>query len=220
MQTKATPKRTAAKKLPPAEAKSAVLDAAEMLISERGPDAVSLADVAKAASVTQAFISDSFGTYQDLVSAVVARHRDLYALRATELVARTDFVPGTGEALEILIDLLSDRRHARLVAWSLLRGAHDVPFFDHERMRTIIDVAAAAGAARLGLPADVLRKEAEGRIAMVSYAAFGFAIAGDSVSAALGREPSAEDAGTFRRQLRVMIQGYLALAGPRALPLS
>lgn len=220
MTTKERAKKSPRKKRSVGETRSAILDAAVTHFSDWGPDTVDLDDIAISAGVTRRALDEQFGSRQALVGAVILRHRELYAQRAAEVVRGPDFVPGTGEALEVLIDLLADPQHARLVAWSLLQGARDISLFDSNRMRSLLDLAATTGASRLGLPADVLRGEAEGLVAMVSYAAFGFALAGDAVAEAFGRSPSPEDAAAFRRRLRVMIQGYLAFAGPRALPMS
>jgi len=57
----------------PEEARSVILDAAERVFAEKGPDAAGLKDVAAMAGVSHALVSHYFGSYDALVEETLAR---------------------------------------------------------------------------------------------------------------------------------------------------
>ena len=61
----------------PAEAQATILDAAERLFADRGPDAVSVLDVAVEAGVSHSLVLHYFKTYAELVRSVLARRNRL-----------------------------------------------------------------------------------------------------------------------------------------------
>lgn len=64
------------KRLPPAERRALIIDAAGRLFGADGHDATRLDDVAAAAGVTKPILYRHFASKQDLYLAVLARHRD------------------------------------------------------------------------------------------------------------------------------------------------
>src|SRR5688572_19750000 len=104
------------KRHPPEEAKAHLLDAAERLLSERGPDAVGLRDVAREADVSHGLITHYFGTYEGLVEAVferrIARLGDRVFARFTE----SGEPPSAAGLVDIVLGIMSEPIHLRLVA--------------------------------------------------------------------------------------------------------
>lgn len=120
----------------PEEARELLLASAEELIALRGPDGVTLRDVAAAVGVTPGLVTHYFGTYGDLVRAVLRRQDALTRARIREELAR-EAVPDADALVRILFEGLSDGRRARLLAWAQLRG--DVTAASTRGLRDLVD---------------------------------------------------------------------------------
>ncbi len=83
----------------PDEARALILGAAERLFGSRGPDAVGLKDVARAAGVSHALVSHYFGTYEGLVDAALERRAQKLRERVAALLAEPSVESSAGEAL-------------------------------------------------------------------------------------------------------------------------
>ena len=86
---------TAAKRLPAAERRAVIVEAAGRLFGERGYDATRLEDVARAAGVTKPVLYRHFDDKQALYLALLQRHRD-------DLARFADAIPPQGTAHERL----------------------------------------------------------------------------------------------------------------------
>ncbi|MBI5070557.1 MAG: helix-turn-helix transcriptional regulator [Deltaproteobacteria bacterium] len=105
----------------PEEARRLLLDAAEALMAARGPDAVTLRDVAEAVGVTPGLVTHYFGTYAGLAQEVI-RRQDAATRRAfEERMAAARTAPDAGALLSALLASATDPRRARLFAWTELR---------------------------------------------------------------------------------------------------
>lgn len=99
-----------------AEVMEAVRDAATDLFAERGPDAVTVREVADRASVNHALIHRHFGTKEELVRVVLAK-----AIERMAAVAR--HTTDTGEDIrEIVAAMRREEPAIRLMGWALLAG--------------------------------------------------------------------------------------------------
>ncbi len=70
-----------------------LLDAAQTLIRERGPGGFSFRDLAADVGISSASLHHHFPTKDDLLSAVVLRHRDAWNRRLAALAAETEDWP-------------------------------------------------------------------------------------------------------------------------------
>ena len=110
------------KRRAPEEAKALLLDAAERLFFERGPDAVGLRDVAREAGVSHGLITHYFKTYEGLVESVLGRRTARIAERVVTRFAEMQQAPSANELVDLLLAIVSEPIHLKLVAWAMLSG--------------------------------------------------------------------------------------------------
>lgn len=124
------PSSAAARSLPPepeepgarprpvgrAEVMAAVRESAMVLFAERGPDAVTVREVADRAGVNHALIHRHYGTKEELLRVVLAEAIERMAAVASETA-------NTGEDVRAVIAALRAEEPAvRLLAWAILAG--------------------------------------------------------------------------------------------------
>ena len=98
------------------EVMEAVLEAATDLFAERGPDAVTVREVADRAGVNHALIHRHYGTKEELLRVVLSK-----AIERMAGVARD--TSNTGEDIrEVIAALRREESSIRLLAWALLSG--------------------------------------------------------------------------------------------------
>lgn len=103
------------RRLPAAEAKARILEAAGIRLRKGGPDAIRLQDVAADLGIAHTTILHHFGTREGLM---IALERDtMEKLQADLLGGSADEDP-----LELVDRILGDQGHARLLAWMALTG--------------------------------------------------------------------------------------------------
>lgn len=217
----ARPARTRVRRNPE-EARALILEAAERVFAERGPDAAGLKDVAREAGVSHALVSHYFGTYDALVESVfegyVARVR-------TGLLTRLATLSGGGAAeIDQLVDdffeTVAEPSYARLSLWALLSGRLDAKDFFARRkqgMRLVADAIEAA-AARGPEGVRFSRDELELLLVEVLASGFGYLLGASVFWESLGRKATKERDEAFRRSLAARIHAALHGAPPRARP--
>ena len=170
----------------PEVARALILDAAERVFSDQGPDAVGLKDVAKRAGVSHALVSHYFGSYDRLVEATLARRVD----RMRE-AALADLATAETSGPDVLLDRLSgvaaDRITVRLAAWALLTGRARRSDFFSARTRGLAAIVDAIAARRQALGLDVPSRDALefGVVATITMV-LGFGIAKEALLSGLG----------------------------------
>lgn len=132
----------------PEQARAEILVAAERAFERAGPDEVGIREVAARARVSHALVTHYFGTYEELVRAVLARRREAAVARLVGAL------PGDAGAsvLDLALDFLLDPTRRRLRAWLDARTSAPVK---QARRGIVASVAAAhvnAERAALGLP--------------------------------------------------------------------
>ncbi len=184
----------------PAEARRLILEAAEKLLAERGPDAVGLKDVARAAGVSHALVSHYFGTYEALVEATLeghlARHRE-------EALARMAASAGEGpsEWLALAFEHFAEPLTSRLLVWAMMTGRLEREDFVTFRDRGLAQTATAIAAHLAARGERVSREDVElGLLAAVS-AAIGYSLGRGPLWGSLGKRASAENDRRFREFL-------------------
>jgi AcrR family transcriptional regulator len=194
----------------PEAARALILDAAETIFAARGPDAVGLKDVAKAAGVSHALVTHYFGTFDGLVEAALERRAALVRQQVQlMLAAEEELRPGA--LLDRLWEAAQDPITARLGAWALLSGrAASAQFFPRrvQGLKLVVDALEKRMRARRG--GKVARAELERVVTMAVAFTLGYALTRKALQASLGRDESAEDDAELRRGFVEMVEGYLS----------
>lgn len=191
----------------PDEAKALILDAAEKVFGEKGPDAAGLKDVAAKAGISHALITYYFGTYDALVVSVLQRR----ALRGKEMAAALveHSPPGPEAVLQFLIAYLTDPLQVRLITWALLTGKDDALMpLSTGALKPIMDGIGERRRAQLGRK-SIDPHQLELDITVCLAAGFGFALGRELFGRALGRPPLAADA--FAHRLATMLDATVGV---------
>ena len=195
MSTKSTPSRR--RRLPAAQARERILEAAQKRLAEGGPDAVRLQAVAADLGISHPTILHHFGSRDGLMEALETR-----AMRALQ----EDLLAASGSAadsLDRVARTMGDEGHARLLAWWVLHGGGPGEQFDWGMLRDLADAIHArrvASAAEEGQPPP----DAEDTVFVVRLAAvalFGEALLGDILTRSAGLEDEADTSRRFRSWL-------------------
>jgi TetR/AcrR family transcriptional regulator, repressor for neighboring sulfatase len=201
----------------PAEARSLILDAAERLFGERGPDAVGLKDVAREAGVSHALVSHYFGTYDGLVDAALERRAEQLRARLIALLAEPSVEVLSGALLERLWDLMASPEAVRLTAWALLSGRADSAEFFPRRvqgMRLITDALEARMRARPARAARPSREDIEFLVTLSFVVTLGYGLGRAATRASLGKRASKDADDDFRARVIELFDLYLSRGRP------
>ncbi len=136
-------------------ARSAILDATELRLVERGPAGIRLQDVAADVGVSHSTILHHFGSREQLVEAVIQRR--VRAMNQEVILALLS-APSANEEdaavalFERLYQVLGPGGHARVIAYRALEGSR--PSLSPESLRPLAEATHAARVARRqpGLP--------------------------------------------------------------------
>lgn len=188
----------------PELARTQILDASDVVFRDHLPDAVGLREIALAAGVSHGLVTHYFGTYEDLVAAVIARRLDAARATAFAHLAQMTFMADEAPLLSVLVDLLEDRTLVRLIVWSLLTGRGVELIGPAGQLGRLIDGMAARLAA-IGTPIPRQRLELAAMIALSTVA--GWAVLGDTMDEALGRSTPL-DRSVLRTELQRMLRAY------------
>lgn len=198
----------------PAEAQALILDAAERLFSERGPDAVSVLDVALAAGVSHSLVLHYFGTYAELVRSVLGRRNRAVFEQVRERLLRdaaTGTLPQPGEILGLILAVVSEPSHARLLAWAALSGeGQHLKMVKNRGLTKVVDLVAARLASLPGAAATTPRDRVEEAILVAIAAVHGYATGKSVYLPALGKTDAAAMDRRFQRALGAMLRSFLS----------
>ena len=98
------------------EVRLAVIEAANFLFGEKGPDAVSIRDVAMRAGVNHGLVHRHFGTKEQLLREVMQNY-------ASAFMRQAEGVPSVGVATRKMLQVMTDQpSFVRIVAHLLLSG--------------------------------------------------------------------------------------------------
>jgi AcrR family transcriptional regulator len=199
----------------PDEARAELLDAAERVFSERGPDAAGLRDVAREAGVSHGLITHYFKTYEGLIEAVFVRRTQRIA---SGVVGRLQAASTELSAMDLvrgMIQTVSEPVHLRLVAWAMLSGRAQRVDFMPGRERSLRPIADAVHEAAVR-EAERARKTAPSRddvdyaLMLALGATYGWGLGKAPFMAALGRKPTLSVDEEARARLELMLQALLS----------
>lgn len=204
----------------PEEARALILDAAEGLFAERGPDAVSVLDVAVAAGVSHSLVLHYFKTYAELVRSVLARRNKLafqeVKRRLLEGANSDDGAAQSEELLGAFLQIVCEPTHARLLAWAALSGeGQHLKMVKNQGLAKVVDLTCAQLAARRGrrprqsAPAPLPRERVEEAVLVALAAMHGYSTGKSVYAPALGHTDADGLDPRFRRALGAMLRSYL-----------
>jgi AcrR family transcriptional regulator len=164
----------------PEAARENILAAAEALLVSQGPQAIKLADVAKAAGVVHANVIHHFGSIAGVETALMERMIRQLAEKVLAALDRDDAVLGVGA--QALFDAFEAKGAARLAAWLELTG-------EGARMTLVREVVEAIIDTRVARDTGVDREAAVDFVMLNIILAVGVGLFGPTLSALLGRPP-------------------------------
>lgn len=189
----------------PEEARAHILDAAEAVFADALPDQVGLREIAERAGISHGLITHYFGTYDQLVEAVIERRlgaaREAAMARLAEMTFAADEIP----LVAVLVDLVDDRTLMRLVAWAVLTKRDHAMLGSHGQLGRIVDAIVARAAVR-----DVRLTRARVELAVIAAITIttGLGVAGDTLAQLFGRDAPVGKA-ALRAELQRMLRAYL-----------
>ena len=175
-------------------ARDEILNAAQKLLSQGGPDAIRLQDIAHDVGISHPTILHHFGSRDGLIEAL-----DVRAIHAlTDDVARilkSDEEPQTGELVERVAETMDQQGLARLIALWAMRDAEERSELEGTDPAVLVAEVAQLISSRLdeteGIPKDRL-EAISFRVRLGVFAMFGQALIGDALSPVSGSEREAE----------------------------
>ena len=180
MSIEASPIRVPRVRRSPEAARENILAAAEAILVEQGPQALKLADVAKAAGVVHANVIHHFGSIAGVETALMERMIRQLAEKVLTALDRDDAVLGVGA--QALFDAFEAKGAARLAAWLELTG-------EGARMTLVREVVEAIIDTRVARDTGVDREAAVDFVMLNIILAVGVGLFGPTLSALLGRPP-------------------------------
>lgn len=203
------------KRRSPEDAKTHLLDAAERVFLERSPDSVGLRDIAGEAGVSHGLITHYFKTYEGLVEAVFNRRTAQTAQRVVQRFAEMGSTPSAEEIVQLMLSIVSEPVHLRLVAWSMLTGRALQPDFIAGRQHGLepiadaIHSAALSEAKRRGARAPS-RDDVDYALLLAVGAAYGWGLGKPVFLAALGRKITPRSDQEVMSRLATMVRALIA----------
>ncbi|MFD1931111.1 MULTISPECIES: TetR/AcrR family transcriptional regulator [Nonomuraea] len=192
----------------PEEARAELLAAAARLIGERGPDNVTLRQIAEAVGVAHGLVTHYFGTYAALVREVLVSEDKRIQERIHDRIQAERGVPTAAGIMGVVFDTLADERYLRLFVWAEMHA--DYQGAVRPDLRELIDaIEAGIRSALAGRPVPS-RSRIEAVALMGVSAAYGFAIGRRSWLTGMGHDPDdpAHEA-EFRAQLTAMLASHM-----------
>jgi len=186
----------------PEAARENILAAAEALLVEHGPQAIKLADVAKAAGVVHANVIHHFGSIAGVETALMERMIRQLADKIIVGFNEEGVAPGFGA--QALFDAFEAKGAARLAAWLELTG-------EGRRMTLVRQVVDEVVQTRMARDVGVDRETIVDFILVNIVLAIGVGLFGPTLSELLGR-PS----GRARELALEMVLGRISAMGGEA----
>jgi AcrR family transcriptional regulator len=182
----------------PEAARDNILAAAEELLVERGPLALKLADVAKAANVANASVMHHFGSMDGVHAALMDRMVDQLVADILVVADRGGDREDQHEAVvQALFEVFETRGAARLAAWLELTGEWRRLTHVREAVRSVVVKRVSFG--------DLKTREVEDLVLVSVALAMGAGLFGRSLAELIGKP-----AGRTRKVAAEALRAYVA----------
>lgn len=194
---------------PPEVARLEILDAADRVFTASQPDQVGLKEVAKEAGVSHALVTHYFGTYAELIEAVLERR--VRGLREKILVKLRE--PGMlgrpGELIAELFKALDEPVQARLTRWLFASERPNVAQGFMFRDQGLRQIAQSIGAALTPDAPSTHTHQIELALVTAVSCAYGYVFAKNAMVGSIGRRTSVELDREIETTLAKMLQTHL-----------
>jgi TetR/AcrR family transcriptional regulator, repressor for neighboring sulfatase len=180
---------------------AAILEAARVLIAERGPASVSLRDIAHEAKVNLGLVYKYVGTKEQLITEVTRRA----AVSAAERLREVEHL---GDALALLVTI-GDGKIGRVLAWAALEGRVPTEQFGPSPALAVLSDLYLRDATSAGI--DASDEDARLLAAMAMTAVLGWRVLGAYALTSAGLDPN--EAERYDARIRSLAQtlGNLAV---------
>lgn len=209
-ETGAPPRR---RRRSPEEAQSLILDAAERLFADRGPDRVSVLDVAVAAGVSHSLVLHYFKSYAELVRSVLGRRNRAVFQQVQKRLLLSDAgaaPPQPGELLGIVLAVVAEPSHARLLAWAALSGeGKHLKMVQNRGLAKVTDLVAARLESQAQSSSPLPRDRIEEAVLVAIAAVHGYATGKSVYLPALGQSDADAMDRRFQHALGTMLRTFL-----------
>ncbi|HCP45305.1 MAG TPA: hypothetical protein DIU15_04655 [Deltaproteobacteria bacterium] len=177
----------------PEQARAEILEAAERQMRAVGPGGLRLQEVADEAGLSHPSILHYFGTRRGLVDAVVERGVQRLEADLFELLSQEEGRSDTEGLLQRVAGTLTERGHARLLAWLVLTGEGEPLGTEHTLQAIAQAVHANRVAAAAGTQSPPTFEDTVFVVLLAGLTVFGDALLGTELrrSAGLGDDASA-----------------------------
>jgi AcrR family transcriptional regulator len=183
-------------------------------VAERGPDALTLREVARVAQVSAGLVTHYFGTRDALVREVLHRQDTLTRRRFRAALRGRGAVLDADGLLRLLFEALADPRRVRLFVWTLLHGG--VGGGTGKGLRALVDAMEAGFARSLPAAERPPRARIEAVTLLALSAMHGWAVGRDGWVRALGHGAAGRD--DDERFLTALVAALRALMAGLAPP--
>jgi len=106
----------------PDEARALILEAAAARLQTDGPEGLKITEVATIAGVAHSTVLHHFGSAEGLRGALIGTMGNRLLEDILEIFQKRTVAKGDNEILLRVFETLSDKGHARLLAWMMLKG--------------------------------------------------------------------------------------------------
>jgi TetR/AcrR family transcriptional regulator, repressor for neighboring sulfatase len=199
----------------PAEARSLILEAAETRLQSDGPEGLKVKDVAAVAGVAHSTLLHHFGSAEGLRSALIAGMGNRLLEDILEIFKKDSAGTGENEVLLRVFEILSDKGHARLLAWMMLKGDQPNAYnaatdeqthlLFHQLIEAIAEATILAGSDQSEQAWRRARQRARFSTMLAAVAAVGDGIAGPFLAGQIGLSEK-EARGDFRDWFAGLLQ--------------
>jgi AcrR family transcriptional regulator len=191
------------------DARREILDAAERLLVEGGPDAVRVQTVARAVGMTDAAVHYHFGSREGLLDQLLREVARRMREEFTHVVEQWD---SDAFDVESLVDLLDDalrvRGYARLTAWMRLTGRSPRGSGLFRPQAELMHAARTDRARRSGEEPPPLEDSLH-VVTLLNLVTWADPLVGDAWRRAVGLPATAEAAERFRGWFAALVQEHL-----------
>lgn len=191
-----------------AEARDAILDAAEAILAAQGLEQVLLKPVAQAAGITHSGVLHHFGSRAGLLEALFQRASE--RMRGEMLDRLTGVAPDAGmdELVDVVLSVYergADPSRAPILAWLIANGGDALPAREAFGLASI---AERVHAARLRVAPAASAADTQFRVELFVLAMFGDLMVGSSTRLRLSGRDSVRRRREFRERLvRLLLEG-------------
>lgn len=224
MPKKAGPAQRKRVRRSPEQARRHILESAVRTLSERGPDACGLKEVAAAAGVSHALVAHYFGTYEALVEAAIGEAmRTLRERLIKRMMSEPNPTPD-GMA-QLYFDIALEPWYGRLISWAFLND-HDATSSHVKQIVPHMKLMAAATEYVFNTNAKqtLTIEQAEALLVALWATVVGYVAGQQFYWAALGKKPGPARDRAVREVIgalaRAPLQGLSADASDSARPRS